>query len=445
MAASARSAALAGLQAQRTQGTWPDQFVKNQLPEFALESRDAALAARLLYGVLQNRALIDFYLERYSKIKRNKIAPPVLDALRLGVYQIVFLDKIPARAAVNESVNLARKKGGERAAAFANGLLRTIAAQSQAGALPEPDRGDFPRYLAVRYSHPLWYVEQMIDLLGEREAEALCQADNRTPAVTARVNRLKTETGALIETLAGQGIEAEAHPWLPDCLVFHTGGDLTACPAFRQGLFYIQDPASQLPPWALEIQPGDNVIDLCAAPGGKSLIAAQMQERKGDLLAMDIHGFKCRELEQTARRYGADHLKTLKADSSLLRPELLDKADKAICDVPCSGMGILRKKTDIRFKTEEELAVLPALQGKILDCAAAYCRPGGRVVYSTCTTLPRENEEVVKAFLARRPDFALAPLRLPGGMGAEKGYRTFYPHLEGVDGFFIACLERKEG
>ncbi len=445
MAASARSAALAGLKAQRTQGTWPDQFVKRQLPALGLEGREAALAARLLYGVLQNQRLIDFYLDQYSKIKRNKIAPQVLDALRLGVYQIVFLDKIPARAAVNESVNLARKKGGERAASFVNGLLRKIAAQSQAGELPEPDKGDFPLYLAVRYSHPLWYVRKLLKVLGPQEAEALCAADNQTPDATARVNRLKTEPEALIVLLAEQGVEAEVHPWLPDCLVFRSGGDLTACPAFRQGLFYIQDPASQLPPWALEIQPGETTFDLCAAPGGKSLIAAQMQDCKGELLAMDIHGFKCRELAETARRYGAENLKALEADSSLLQPELLERADKVICDVPCSGMGILRKKADIRFKTEEQLAGLPALQGKILDCAAAYCRPGGRVVYSTCTTLPQENQEVVKAFLARRPDFALAPLKLPGGMGAEEGYRTFYPHREGVDGFFIACLERKEG
>ncbi len=412
MAASARSAALAGLKAQRTQGTWPDQFVKNQLPGFALEGKDAALAARLLYGVLQNQQLIDFYLAQYSKIKLNKIAPQVLDVLRLGVYQIAFLDKIPAWAAVNESVNLARKKGGQRAAAFVNGLLRAVAAQSQAGRLPEPDRGDFPQYLSVRYSHPLWYVRQMIEILGPQETEALCAADNQTAAVTARVNRLKTDAEALIGLLAGQGIEAEAHPWMPDCIVFRSGGDLTVCPAFQQGLFYIQDPASQLPPWALEIHPGENVIDLCAAPGGKSLIAAQMQRCKGNLLAMDIHGFKCEEMEKTARRYGAENL---------------------------------RKKADIRFKAEERLADLPELQGKILDCAAAYCRPGGRVVYSTCTTLPRENEEVAAAFLARRPDFALAPLTLPGGMGAAQGYRTFYPHREGVDGFFIACLERKEG
>ena len=445
MAASARSAALAGLKAQRTQGTWPDQFVKNQLPGFALEGKDAALAARLLYGVLQNQQLIDFYLAQYSKIKLNKIAPQVLDVLRLGVYQIAFLDKIPAWAAVNESVNLARKKGGQRAAAFVNGLLRAVAAQSQAGRLPEPDRGDFPQYLSVRYSHPLWYVRQMIEILGPQETEALCAADNQTAAVTARVNRLKTDAEALIGLLAGQGIEAEAHPWMPDCIVFRSGGDLTVCPAFQQGLFYIQDPASQLPPWALEIHPGENVIDLCAAPGGKSLIAAQMQRCKGNLLTMDIHGFKCEEMEKTARRYGAENLKTMEADSSRLRPELLERADKVICDVPCSGMCILRKKADIRFKAEERLADLPELQGKILDCAAAYCRPGGRVVYSTCTTLPRENEEVAAAFLARRPDFALAPLTLPGGMGAAQGYRTFYPHREGVDGFFIACLERKEG
>lgn len=444
MAPSARSAALAGLKAQRTQGTWPDQFVKHQLPGFGLDSRDTALAVQLLYGVLQNRNLIDFYLSHYSSQKLNKIQPQVLDSLRLGVFQLVFLDKIPARAAVHESVSLARKGGGERAASFANGLLRRIAAEKQADALPQVDKGDFPLYLATQYSHPLWFARQMLEVLGQEGAEALFAANNRTPAATARVNRMKTDTEELLQVLEQQGIQAEAHPWLPDCLVFRSGGDLTGCQAFRQGLFYIQDPASQLPPWALEIQPGEDVIDLCAAPGGKSLIAAQMQQGKGKLLSMDIHGFKCRELEQTAAQYGAANLKTLEADSSQLREELVDTADKVICDVPCSGMGILRKKVDIRLKEQPPIE-LPALQGKLLDCAAAYCRPGGSLVYSTCTVLPQENQQVVEGFLARRRDFALAPLRLPGGRGAETGWRTFYPHTDGVDGFFLACLRRSEG
>lgn len=443
MAPSARSAALAGLKAQRTQGAWPDQFVKSQLPGFGLDSRDTALAVRLLYGVLQNRNLIDFYLASYSSQKLSKIQPQVLDVLRLAVYQIVFLDKIPVRAAVHESVGLARKGGGERAASFANGLLRRIAAQKQANALPQVEKGDFPLYLSTQYSHPLWFARQMTEVLGPEGAEALFAADNQTPAVTARVNRLKTGTEQLISLLADQGIQAEAHPWLPDCLLFRSGGDLTQCPAFQQGLFYIQDPASQLPPWALEIKPGDDVMDLCAAPGGKSLIAAQMQGCKGKLLSMDIHGFKCRELEKTAGKYGAENLKVLEADSSRLREELVDGADKVICDVPCSGMGILRKKVDIRLK-EQPAPELPLLQGKILDCAATYCRPGGFLVYSTCTVLPQENQQVVEGFLARKKEFALAPLRLPGGKGAEAGWRTFYPHTDGVDGFFIACLRRSE-
>lgn len=254
MAVDARSAALAGLKAQRTRGTWPDQFVKKELGAFGLNRQDKALAVQLLYGTLQNLRLIDFYLAHYSTIKLRKIMPQVLDAMRLGVYQIVFLDKIPPSAAVNESVRLARKNGGERAGAFANAVLRKIAAQRDN--LPQIDRGDFADYLATLYSHPLWFARRMVACLGEEEAEALFQADNAPVQVTARVNTLKITGNALLRRLEEEGIEAELHAWLPDCIVFHTGGSLTECDAFREGLYYLQDPASQLPPWALDIRRG---------------------------------------------------------------------------------------------------------------------------------------------------------------------------------------------
>ncbi len=442
MAADARSAALAGLKAQRTRGTWPDQFVKKELGPLGLSRQDTALAVQLLYGTLQNLQLIDFYLAHYSSIKLRKIMPQVLDVLRLGVYQIVFLDKVPPSAAVNESVRLARKNGGERAAAFANAVLRKTPSQREA--LPQVDRGDFAGYLAVQYSHPLWFAQRMIACLGPQGAEALFQADNAPAPVTARVNTLKTDTIALLQRLEEEGIGAAEHPWLPDCIVFHTGGSLTESRAFGEGLYYMQDPASQLPPWALGIQPGETVLDLCAAPGGKTMIAAQMLRGRGKLAAMDIHAFKCDELRRTAARYGISDLAVQAADSSVLQPEYAGMADKVICDVPCSGMGILRKKADIRFKTQEEVGELPALQRKILDCAAVYCKPGGTICYSTCTVLPEENQQVVEGFLADHPAFSPATLHLPCLGDEPAGWRTLYPHTDGTDGFFIACLHKNQ-
>lgn len=442
MAGDARAAALAGLKAQRTQGTWPDQFVKKELGQWGLSRQDTALAVQLLYGTLQNRQLIDFYLASYSSRKLQKIMPPVLDALRLGVYQLVFLDKIPASAAVNESVRLARRSGGPQAAGFANAVLRQVAANRDH--LPLVDQADFAAYLSTRYSHPLWFAQRMLKILGPEGAERLFAADNQVPPVTVRVNTLRTDPAALGQALEGERVRSTPHPWLPDCLVMETGGNLTETQAFQKGLFYIQDPASQLPPWALAVQPGEDVLDLCAAPGGKTMIAAQMQRGQGKLLAMDIHGFKCEELLQTSRRYGIENLEVRAADSAVFQPGLEGAFHKVICDVPCSGMGILRKKADIRFKQAGDVEGLPGLQKRILSCAGAYCKPGGTVVYSTCTVLPEENEQVVQAFLAENPAFSLAPLVLPGLGEEPRGWRTLYPHTDGTDGFFLACLRRNQ-
>ena len=438
MAVSARSAALEGLKAWRLRGTWPDQFVKKELPALGLSPKDKGLSVQLLYGTIQNLQRIDFYIGCYSSVKLRKIMPQVLDCLRLGVYQLVFLQKIPVSAAVNESVNLAKKAGGARAGGFANAILRKVASQREN--LPEVTGEDAPSRMAVYYSHPLWFVRRMVSLLGEEETRQLLEADNMPPPVTARVNRLRLTGEELIARLAEEGVTARLHPWLPDCIVFETGGDLTSTRCFAEGLFTIQDAASQLPPWALDIRPGENVVDVCAAPGGKTLIAGQMQQGQGRLIAMDLHPFKCRQLEETGKRMGLSQLSVRSWDSTKAASDLLGQADKVICDVPCSGLGILRKKADIRFKKEEELSDLPQIQGKILEAAASYCRSGGKLVYSTCTILPEENQQVVEAFLKQNKEFSLCPLVLPGDMGAEEGYRTFYPHKDGTDGFFIACL-----
>ena len=325
---------------------------------------------------------------------------------------------------------------------LANAVLRQVAANRDH--LPLVDQADFAAYLSTRYSHPLWFAQRMLKILGPEGAERLFAADNQVPPVTVRVNTLRTDPAALGQALEGEGVRSTPHPWLPDCLVMETGGNLTETQAFQKGLFYIQDPASQLPPWALAVQPGEDVLDLCAAPGGKTMIAAQMQRGQGKLLAMDIHGFKCEELLQTSRRYGIENLEVRAADSAVFQPGLEGAFHKVICDVPCSGMGILRKKADIRFKQAGDVEGLPGLQKRILSCASTYCKPGGTVVYSTCTVLPEENEQVVQAFLAENPAFSLAPLVLPGLGEEPRGWRTLYPHTDGTDGFFLACLRRNQ-
>lgn len=437
----ARNAALAGLKALRINGTWPDKFVQQDLSKYELDARDSGLAVALLYGTLEHRNLIDFYLEQYSSIKLKKIMPQVLDCLRLGIYQLIWMEKIPDHATVSEMVRLARKSGGDRAGSFCNAVLRKISLEKSN--LPAVPKENFAHYLAVEYTHPEWFTEKMTAILGKEEAEMLCRANESHEEVTLRVNTLKITAPRLKELLIQKEIEVSEHRFLPHCLVVQNGGDLTKLPEFEQGLFYIQDIASQLAAWALGVKPGQNVIDLCAAPGGKTMIAAQMQQGKGDLLAIDVHEFKCKELQKTAKRYGVEHFKTACADSSVMNPSLRDTADRVICDVPCSGMGIIRKKADIRFKTAEEVREMPPLQRKILECAAAYCVLGGSIVYSTCTILPEENEQVVKDFLAGHPEFSAEAFELPGFGLIEEGQRTFYPHRDGTDGFYIAKLKKE--
>lgn len=435
----ARTAAFAGLKALRISKTWPDQYVKLGFPKLELSAQDTALAVNLLYGTIENISLIDFYISNYSSIKLKKIMPQVLDILRLGVYQIVYLTKIPDNAAVSESVSLARKNGGDRASAFVNAILRKICGAKEN--LPEPNREDFANFLAIKYTHPLWFVEKMIAKLGKDSAEQLLIANSINPKTTARVNTLKISTGELLEVLKKEGANATAHEFLDNCIVFESLGNITALLSFKQGLFYIQDVASQLALCALGVMPNSDVIDMCAAPGGKSLIAAQMQQCKGELLACDVHEFKAKVIAENAVKYGCTNVSVRVCDSSIAQEDIKDAFDYIICDVPCSGMGIIRKKCDIRFKDEKAALELPELQEKILSCAATYCRKGGYIVYSTCTVLSEENEDVVNSFLSANTAFKCVPFDLPG-IGNVDGMITLYPHTNNTDGFFIAKLQR---
>ena len=311
----AREISLLALNDCQRQGGWSDAILKKRLASAGLDSRDGALATQLCFGVLQNRMLLDFYLSHFSNLPLKRMEGRVVEALRLGAYQMLFLDRIPHSAAVNASVELTRKHcKNPRAAGMVNGILRNL--ERNLDSLPTIPQTDPVSYLSTVHSHPEWLVRELLTALGSEETAKLLAANNGQAPMTAMVNRIRTTVQDLIQSLEGEGVQARPHPWLSDCLILEKTGNLERLTAFREGLFYIQDPASQLPPWALAIHPGENVIDLCAAPGGKSLIVAQMQRCKGNLLAMDIHGFKCEEMEKTARRYGAENLKTMEADSS---------------------------------------------------------------------------------------------------------------------------------
>ena len=438
---SARDTALRVLSAGRTASAWADASLKAQLRRDGLTGADAALATRIVYGVLQNRALLDFYLGAYCSQKLSRLQPPLADILRIGAYQILFLDKVPDRAAVNESVELAKKNGRGAASGLVNAVLRKLSLnKAQLPAIPERDE---TQALSIRYSHPKWLVRRLLALLGREEAEAFLAADNAVAPLTVQVNTLRTTAAALTARLADAGVTAAAHPWVPDCLELTGSGDLTELDAFREGLFFVQDPAAKLVSLIAAPQKGGRVIDVCAAPGGKSFGAAVAMGDEGEILACDLHENKLKRIEEGAARLGLQSIQTFAADGTVFRPEWADSADTVLVDAPCSGLGIIRKKPDVRYKSPDDLFTLTVAQAAILENAARYVRPGGVLLYSTCTILPEENGQVVDGFLAGHPDFSRETFALPAPVGEQPGELTLWPHRHGTDGFYICRLRRR--
>ena len=440
----AREAALLTLNACHRQGGWSDGVLKKQLAAAKLDSRDAALATQLCFGVLQNQLLLDFYLSQFSNIALSRMEGKVLQALRLGAYQMLFLDRIPHSAAVTCSVEMTKRLcKNPRAAGMVNGILRSV--ERNLDHLPAIPNIDPVSYLSILYSHPEWLVKEFCMTLGTEEGAKLLAADNHQPPMTVMVNTLRGTAEQVAQRLTEQGVEVTPHPWFADCLILTKTGDLEGLEAFREGLFYVQDPASRLAVEAAEVRSGMRVLDCCAAPGGKSFAAGIAMKNEGELISCDIHPHKKKLLQAGADRLGLSLLRPMTADGKVFRPEWEGAFDRVLVDAPCSGLGVIRKKPDIRYKDPDPLKGLPEVQRTILDNASRYVRPGGILLYSTCTLLPRENEEVVRWFLEGHKDFKAEAFTLPGPVGtAADGLVTLLPHRHGTDGFFI-CRMRREG
>ena len=437
---SARESAMLTLAACERQGAWSDGYLKKTLREQQLDRRDAALATRLCYGVLQNKLLLDWHLARFCKGSLAALDIKVLCNLRVAAYQLLFLEKIPPSAAVNEAVDLTKKHcRNPKAAGMVNGILRSMLRQ---GEFPEPKDSDKGKTLSIKYSHPLWLVKEFMSVLGSENTERLLAENNRQPPTTAQVNILRGGSEELAEALRGDGVDAQPHPWLSNCLLLSGTGDLERLAEFRDGKFYVQDAASRLAVTAAGVAPGSRVLDCCAAPGGKSFAAAIDMENRGEIISCDIHPHKIKLIEAGRDRLGLSIITPCFQSAAALREEWLEGFDTVITDVPCSGLGIIRKKPDIRYKDPEALKGLPKIQRTILDNCARYVRPGGTLLYSTCTLLCRENEDVVTGFLADHPQFELESFALPQ-FGEQPGQVTFWPHIHGTDGFFVAKLRRK--
>ena len=435
---SGRKTALNVLIACRKEGGWSNGVLKEYLHRDRLDRREAALATRLCYGVLQNRLLLDHYLQQLLTGKLKGLHPVIHDILHMGLYQLYFMDKIPESAAVNESVSLAKQycKGQKNAPNLVNAVLRN--------ALGRKDSLLQPKSYVERYSHPQKRVDLLKGDVGKERLEARRQANNEIPPMVIQVNTLKTTAQELQKILEGEGVTALPHSWMENSLVLTGTGALEHLPSFQNGLFYVQDAASKLSVLCAQLQAHMQVLDCCAAPGGKSFAAAMVLEGSGHITACDVHEHKTVLIQNGADRLGITNLTAMQKDATEPRSAWKNAFDAVIVDAPCSGYGIIRKKPDIRYKDPDTMKQLPALQLEILQRQSEFVKPGGILMYSTCTLVRAENEGVVETFLQENPDFTLEKLPLPNPFPEnETGMLALIPGQYDTDGFFIARMRRK--
>lgn len=397
-----------------------NEFIKKNKPE------NEAFVRELVYGVLENKMLLDYYLEALIPSGIAKLKKQDLALLRMGLQQLRAMQSVPSYAAVSETVELAKRfaKGRER---FINAVLRGYLKKADEIALPDRET-DLTVYLSVRYSAAAWIAELWTESYGAEKAEELLAAANRTPQMSIRVNTMKTSAEELVNLLRNEGFSAELSEKTPRGLLV-SGSRLLESKAYEQGLFSVQDIASIMVSDILDAQPGDRVIDVCAAPGGKTLATAEKMQNRGKITAMDLYEHKLKLIEKQAERCGIDIIRTRRHDSTETLAELRASADRVLADVPCSGLGVIGRKPEIKYKEGVELAELTERQVKILNSASEYVKEGGVLVYSTCTVNRSENENQIEKFLTEHKDFKaeLAIQLLP---------------TEGTDGFFICKMKR---
>lgn len=433
---SARTTALAALIACRKTGAWSDGVLKEYIRRDRLDRREAALASRFCYGVVQNRMLLDFYLTSFCNGPLKNLQPVVLDILRLGAYQIALSDRIPDSAAVNEAVEQGKQYANHKAAGLINGVLRAMVRKKEQ--LPQPTD------LATKYSHPKPLVDLLRQSVGDALLEPLLRSNNEAPGTMVQINPLLAKAHDVLAHWDRQEIVYQKHPWLDGCYTLTGAGSIEELSAFQDGSVCVQDPAARLAALAAGCAPGMRVLDCCAAPGGKSFAAAMEMDNRGEIFSCDIHPHKIEIIEKGAARLGIRILTAQVQNAREPREQWAQTMDVVIADVPCSGLGVIRKKPDIRYKNLVETEALPAVQLQILETVCSYVKPGGVLLYSTCTILKRENEQVAQAFLQAHPEFALEPMDLPAGAGLENGgMLTLLPCVHETDGFFIAKLRKR--
>lgn len=429
-------------------GAYSNISLNKYLNNPELESIDRAFITDIVYGTLKWKYTIDYLIEKFSSIKIKKLSPWILNILRMGIYQLNYTDRIPVSAACNESVKLAVKYGHTASSKYVNAVLRNIARSKDN--LPYPDRSkDTAYYLSIRYSHPVWMVKDWLERFGEEFTEGLLKSNNDVAPFTVRVNDLKISKQELLDILEKDGFEVENGKYLDEALIISNPSAVQKMEAFAKGYFQVQDESSILVGKVLDPKPGETILDVCSAPGGKSTHIAQIMKNRGTVISRDIHEHKIKLIEQAKERLGLEIIKTEVYDAAVTDNKLEGKIDRVLVDAPCTGFGIIRRKPDIKWtRNLEDKAEIVALQEKILSTASKYVKNGGVLVYSTCTIEPEENEKAVEKFIGENKDFYLEDIAnlLPDTLRKEscgRGYIQLYPNIDGIDGFFIARMRRR--
>ena len=429
------------------QKAYADFLLDRALKTQSLKEPDRALLTELVYGTLRWRGTIDARLSPYLRRSLAEVDPVIRNLLRLAFYQFLFLDKIPDYAVVNEAVNLARSRGGAKVAGFTNAVLRNFLRQKDRGGnfMVEDESA---ATLAVTYSHPEWLVARWLTEFGPASTKSLLEANNQRATLTLRTNSYKTTREELLQRLAKAGVEATASEQAPEAIRVKAGGAVENLPGFAEGLFQVQSEASQLVGYLLSPLPGDRILDACAAPGGKSTHLAELMKDRGELVAVDTSARGIERIRENAVRLGLGSVRAMRADASEPLPgSNIGPYDRILVDAPCSGFGTLRGHPEIKWhRNQKDIQRLSRLQSKILQRVAAYLKPGGVLVYSTCTLINEENEHVVRDFLAQHSSFELdnAARYLPEEAQQMMRQQFFLalPQRDDTDGFFAARMRK---
>lgn len=424
------------------QGGFSNKLMQTLVDQSTMSDVDKRFVRTLVYGVLEKSMTLDWWLEQLSSIKVKKIEPKTQLLIKLGLYQIAFLEKVPNSAAVDESVKLT-KKINFRSSGFVNGILRSFIRLE--GNWPYPDaKKDKRLYLSVYYSHPMWLVSHWMETYGEAQTIALLEADNQVPKISIRCNTLKTTIEKLSEALEADGYVLKRHELLPEALIIESFGQtpINQLEVFKQGHFFVQDLSAMLVGRVAEPKPNELILDMCAAPGGKTTHLAELMGNEGQVISRDVTSFKTKQIEENLDRMGITCVSLEVADALIFNTSDIEKYDKIILDAPCSGLGIIRRKPEIRYNRKfEDISALAQIQKDMLKLAAQYVKKGGALIYSTCTIDPLENDLVIDWFLENHPAFSIAPMpKTLETLAGETNRIKLYQSVEGFDGFYIVKL-----